>query len=120
MSVSEAASTQHVKLEKISTHLAAVTFSSDVGAFVVPGGVHQLNGSKIIQRSEILKKYLNNGQKQREALKALQNVMEQTKPPNSQCLFAFHYTSEPYFYCPLITPPEGGGCVTFVGLLAKV
>lgn len=91
MSVSDAAAPQKVNLEKTQRSYPvicqSITFSTEVRGFVVPGGVHQLNGSKIIQRSEILKKYLNNGQKQREALKALQNVMEQTKPPSSQCLF---------------------------------
>lgn len=98
---------------QLSSHLSSITFSTEVRGFAVPGGVHQLSGSKIIQRSEILKKYLNNGQKQREALKVLQNVLEQRKTPNSQCLSTFHYTSELYFYCPaFISPLEGGDYVT--------
>lgn len=64
----------------------AAAFRTEVRVFVVPGGVHQLNGGKIIQRSEILKKFLNSGQKQREALKALQSLKEHAELPNGQSL----------------------------------
>lgn len=81
----------------------AATFRTEVRGFVVPGGVHQLNGSKVIQRSEILKKFLNSGHKQREALKALQSLKEQTELPNSQSLSSLRPLAHVHY------PSEGGG-----------
>lgn len=100
MSVSLAAAT------KKEIQREAATFGTGGRGFVVPGGVHQLNRSRILQRSEILKNFLNNGQKQREALKALQKLTEQTRLSNSRCLYLPFVSFQSFTFT---TPAKGVG-----------
>lgn len=54
--------------------------------FVLSAGVYLVNGERLIKGSEVLKKILDDDQKQLEALNILQGVVEQLQHPKSESL----------------------------------
>lgn len=54
--------------------------------FVLSDGVYLVNREHLIERSEMLKKVLDDDQKQLEALKIVQDVVEQLQHPKSESL----------------------------------
>ena len=54
--------------------------------FVLSAGVYLVNGERLIKGSKVLKKILDDDQKQLEALNILQCVMEQLQHPKSESL----------------------------------
>lgn len=55
---------------------------------VASGSVHHVNACDLMERSEVLRKYLSDGQKELEALHALErmDLLERMERPHSECL----------------------------------
>lgn len=55
--------------------------------FVLSAGVYVVNGERLIKRLNVLKKILDDDQKQLEALNILQDVAEKLQHPKSESRF---------------------------------
>lgn len=59
---------------------------------VAVSDVHHVDVRELLQRTDVLSRYLSDGRKQLEALWALEDVLERMEHPHSQC--------PPYSQCP--------------------
>lgn len=50
------------------------------------GSVRHVNACDLMERSEVLGKYLSDRQKELEALRALEDLLERMERPRSECL----------------------------------